>query len=94
MNLESLNNSKFGAFKGKEVTNPLAVTGGRNIGTSYVVMSGGQQTGSGRDNWEYGPDRSCSDSFKWGEYGDMTNLDEGGNPDPIDPEIDYEYTLD
>lgn len=100
MKLESLKSSKFEAFKGMEVKNPLQVVGGLAEATSYVTYSSGPmhtEIDRGSDTWLTGSDSfytSFNTSQHFGESGDMVSLGNSG-PDPRwnDPAFQTQFDL-
>lgn len=92
MKLESLNDSKFEAFKGMEVKNPLMVVGGGLQRTMSATYGNGQTT-YGEDMWRtdvhaYG---TAQTTYK-GNSGDMVDMVLGApRPEWSDPSFEVEF---
>lgn len=103
MKLESLNDSKFEAFKGMEVKNPLMVIGGEAVATRNDVytLKDGQwvlKSSGNADTWITNEQTNTAISVHWGQSGDMVSI--GGGPGPggepeewSDPNCQVEFFL-
>jgi hypothetical protein len=91
MKLESLKSSKFEAFKGMEVKNPLKVIGGQIQNTTYDVYQGGLKVKSSTDAWYTDAEtmKTSDRSTHWNVVGDMV-YDMTMEPDPIWYQSDYQ----
>ena len=93
LKLESLNDSKFEAFKGMEVNNPLKVIGGAQIATKWTLSGTDLK---GKDTFYTQEDQHMSqnppDTY-FGQTGDM-KMYPGivGGPEPV-PNPSYEFEL-
>jgi len=87
MKFESLKSSKFEAFKGDEIANPLKVTGGhvQTDGTSWSSLDG--ETG-GRDSFTWGTDAPTQDHLVGGNRGDVSFINGGPKGDEYEVWID------
>lgn len=87
MKLESIENSKFGAFKEDVLKNPLKVSGGKEFGTTY-------QNGR-RDIWRTlkGEDYIEGSKYRmgWGSMGEMR--DASAQPGDDFPPGSYDFHM-
>jgi len=94
--LESLKSDKFGLFEQDKLNNPLAITGGQILGTTWktINMETGEQIDSGTDKFYTGShavDAQTTITPHFGTEGDLVSTAVGG----YDPTL-YEqiYNLD